>query len=596
MEAQLAAIGFPPFLLAELEEALDALTSHATPPADSFARPVRLAPVAALLPHRSPRLCEANVTSLVPVPPPNSPGGHAALALLDPAARRIRHSSDPTHAFGCISLERGGALSVAWRLKPSAGGEVSRDFLRDRYMVDTPPYRALQSLPLLAEPTAWQRAAERLACAAEIASLGRMPPAARREGLPPAAATPRHTAPTPPPTPALPTREHEARCASRRQVFLAWLASRDATPPPPLRAPAAVLRVYTDLPQVREHLSSPSFQLSSSADAHILWLGAHVADFHATHGAMVNQFPHESCLTSKNLLAEAVAAAYGRRLPWFADSFPLPHQLPQLLLHAAACGRRPLIVKPWGQSRGEGVAVVATLAAALALSSAAFGPRVVCAYVERPLLLTGRKFDVRLYVGVRSLSPPRLSVCAGWYARIANGRYEGAALHDVAAQLTVLKYEGVAQEFWEKERVIAWLEEAEARGEQCWGGWELQGAGCEVGEMGFEREEVRAVRARIHHALAKTFQLLVDKGGGAAWSRGQCRALYGVDILFDADQPDAIAQPVVLEVNYSPDLSSMCTFYPDFVNSTFHHLFAEQDLPEQAQRHPLWEPLELATS
>eukprot|EP00966_Prymnesium_polylepis_P229364 5307647-Prymnesium_polylepis.1 len=116
--------------------------------------------------------------ALVAVPPTNSGDGREAFALLDVVARRARHSSTPSHAIGCVFLG-GRALSVSWRLERAAAdaamtdaattdaaaagadGEVTRDHLRGRYMLETPLYRALQSLPLLVHPQRWHSSADR---------------------------------------------------------------------------------------------------------------------------------------------------------------------------------------------------------------------------------------------------------------------------------------------------------------------------------------------------------------------------------------------------------------------------------------------------
>ena len=164
------------------------------------------------------------------------------------------------------------------------------------------------------------------------------------------------------------------------------------------------------------------------------------------------------------------------------------------------------------------------------------------------------------------------------YARVANAAFEGAPLHDAAAHFTVSKYEGIDQDFFSKCDVLQRLDGAEADGTAGWGGWD-------------------AVHPRVHAALSKTFRLLVDRASGISWSHGQCRALYGVDIMFDAGAADAaagggVAQPVLLEVNYSPDLGSISRFYPEFVTSAFDQLYA----PEQAEQQDapsLWEALDV---
>ena len=54
-------------------------------------------------------------------------------------------------------------------------------------------------------------------------------------------------------------------------------------------------------------------------------------------------------------------------------------------------------------------------------------------------------------------------------------------------------------------------------------------------------------------------------------------------------------QPVLLEVNYSPDFGTVSRFYPDFVNEAFELLFRapQGDGAAAAVDPQLWEPLRL---
>ena len=232
------------------------------------------------------------------------------------------------------------------------------------------------------------------------------------------------------------------------------------------------------------------------------------------------------------------------------------------------------ILKPWSGSRSEGILIARDLGPVLALCSSAFGPRIASRYVPDPVLLDGRKFDIRMYVAVSSLSPFRAHVHSGWYARVANSPYASAPLCDTLAHLTVAKYEGFEQDFFPADHVVSALA-ADPR----WGGW-------------------GAIKPKIAQALSRTFRLLAERAPNSAWGRGGSRALYGVDLMFAAAAPEAGsaspgrgaaaasgdgaagdrgAQPVLLEVNYSPDLSSMLRFYPGFIDQVFAHLFDAGD-------------------
>ena len=195
------------------------------------------------------------------------------------------------------------------------------------------------------------------------------------------------------------------------------------------------------------------------------------------------------------------------------DAYPLPHELPRLVARweadAAAGGAPPLFIcKPWSSSRSQGVLIASELHQVLGACRPAYGPKLACEYVRSPLLVRGRKFDLRLYVAVASLRPPRFYVCRRWYARLANLPLDGAPLSERLAHLTVAKYDGVDQDFLSDRECVAWLDDDAAAAAQGWRGWD------ELGRAPDARHRLRAARRpRRRRALDGR------------------RALYGVDVL-----------------------------------------------------------------
>jgi hypothetical protein len=81
------------------------------------------------------------------------------------------------------------------------------------------------------------------------------------------------------------------------------------------------------------------------------------------------------------------------------------------------------------------------------------------------------------------------------------------------------------------------------------------------------------LRLRMRRVLADAFRPLVQRGSEGPWARGRCVGLYGVDLIFEEAGPQDGAQPVLLEVNYSPDLAAISRFRPSFVDEVFEQLF-----------------------
>ena len=188
LQPQLTAIQFPSSLLQQLHDTL-----RQRPFAEPFKKTpeghvvvadggsLRVAAVEWLLPLRDAarKLDEAfsadGWASVVAVHADCSGSGDGALAMLDPLALSMRHSSKPTHAIGVISLPPPAdgssahptALSITWPLDPTAAEttlkEATRDRLRGRYMLDSPLCRAVQSVAWLDLPSVWASEEERRA-------------------------------------------------------------------------------------------------------------------------------------------------------------------------------------------------------------------------------------------------------------------------------------------------------------------------------------------------------------------------------------------------------------------------------------------------
>ena len=223
---------------------------------------------------------------------------------------------------------------------------------------------------------------------------------------------------------------------------------------------------------------------------------------------------------------------------------------------------------------------------------------------------------------MRSLHPPRCYLYRHWYARVANTPYAGAAISDHTAHLTVAKYDGVDQEFVYDAELVARLNR---RAPPSVAPTEVDGA-CEgmAGEAPGGAEGGAAARGerfpwaslarpRLLAALANAFRLLAERADeGSPWGRGQCRTVYGVDVLFAetsswqeeraaAAVRPAVAtpdvQPVLLEVNFSADFGKMIERRPCFFDDVFRRLYLDdKEGPEGAPptvggMEPLWEAL-----
>jgi tubulin polyglutamylase TTLL1 len=295
---------------------------------------------------------------------------------------------------------------------------------------------------------------------------------------------------------------------------------------------------------------------------------------------VLNHFPNFYELTRKDLMAKNIrryrkdaerqlataagGAASGGSALAHLDIIPKTFTLPaDLSLFAEEFKRQPQstwIVKPHAKSQGQGVFLVSRLAeirrwltqlweeeeeaaaAAAAASllapgmggSAAAAARetfVVSRYVERPLLIGGKKFDLRLYVLVTSYRPLKFFLYEDGFARFCNVKYSARRadldnrfvhLTNVAVQKHGDEYNAAHGNKWHVRNLRLFVEGT--RGQQA------------------AQRLFSAIHGLIYHSLRAVQGVIV--------SDRHCFECYGYDVLVDAD-----LKPWLLEVNASPSLT-----------------------------------------
>lgn len=236
----------------------------------------------------------------------------------------------------------------------------------------------------------------------------------------------------------------------------------------------------------------------------------------------------------------------GDKMNFYPESYLLPDQEEQLEEHWN--DHRLWIVKPSASSRGKGIHLLSTDEVKIPpiLESG-----VIQFYLERPLLITGRKFDLRLYVLVPSISPLRIYIHDSGLARFCTHRYvynddeKTANVEDLNMHLTNFSlnkndinfkrgeagHESIENSKWSLPFFLDYLEKV-------------------------EKINVKDLMNEIHRVLVATVIAgeCAIKKKHRIWikHRHTSYEMYGVDVLLDEN-----LHPYIMEVNISPAMSGL---------------------------------------
>ena len=205
---------------------------------------------------------------------------------------------------------------------------------------------------------------------------------------------------------------------------------------------------------------------------------------------------------------------------------------------AADCSMQTAwILKSVNMSRGRGIYIEADLATILARFQEKEHKLIAQRYIERPLLIRKRKFDIRQWVLVSSVNPLVVWRYSNYYLRFSSMEYSGdigsgadyrfAHLTNQSIQKKCDEYGGAIEaNMWSRAQFHSHL----------------------IDELGSEEgaATAAAVEERINSVCAQTLRSVSD----VIEPRAGSFELYGIDLMVDRDYGVWL-----LEANSSPDMS-----------------------------------------
>ncbi|XP_014363532.2 probable tubulin polyglutamylase TTLL2 [Papilio machaon] len=280
----------------------------------------------------------------------------------------------------------------------------------------------------------------------------------------------------------------------------------------------------------------------------------------------MNHIPKGGSICRKDSLSRLLRCMrriYGSIYDFSPPCFHLPLEYAKLVsecsrLRRAEDGSGSNVVwihKPVAQSQGRGIFLFRSVC-----EMRCGGAAVVQRYIERPLLVAGYKFDLRLYVCVPGYRPLTAYMYAEGLARFGTDKYTLSDIHNPYRHLTNSSLNKTGPRYAEcKDRI----------GSGC--KWTLkQVRRALVGRWGAVEWLVwQRVRALV------TLTLLAQAAGTPP--ARNCFEFYGFDVLLDESM-----KPWLLEVNLSPALAADCEADVTVKQPMLHELF---DLLGMPMRH-----------
>ncbi|XP_072841267.2 tubulin polyglutamylase TTLL11 isoform X1 [Pogona vitticeps] len=229
-------------------------------------------------------------------------------------------------------------------------------------------------------------------------------------------------------------------------------ASLPPPPPPPPRRPVTVdsSKARTSLEALKlslRQLGWKEFPFGRRLPCDIYW---HAVSFHdnAIDSGLVNKFPGMAEMVRKITLSRAMRTMqelFPDEYDFYPRSWILPEELAifltevHMIKETNPTWKPTFIVKPDGGCQGDGIYLIKDPSDVRMTGTLQTRPSVVQEYISKPLLIDKLKFDIRLYVLLKSLQPLEVYVAKDGLCRFCTEPYQEPTLknlHQVFMHLT----------------------------------------------------------------------------------------------------------------------------------------------------------------
>ncbi|XP_077436667.1 tubulin monoglutamylase TTLL4 isoform X1 [Vanacampus margaritifer] len=257
----------------------------------------------------------------------------------------------------------------------------------------------------------------------------------------------------------------------------------------------------------------------------------------------LNHFPGTFQIGRKDRLWKNLSKMHHRfgkpEFNFFPRTFVLPNDILQLRKAWKEGSRQKWIIKPPASARGVGIQVIHKWSQMPRRKSL-----LVQKYLHKPYLITGNKFDLRIYVYVTSYDPLRIYIFSDGLVRFASCKYSPSmkTLSNKFMHLTNYSVNKKNSEY-----------QANSDDKACQGHkWAVKALWHFLGSRGVNTtliwEKIKDIVIKTIIASEPYVNSLLKMHVRTPYS---CHELFGFDIMLDEN-----LKPWILEVNISPSLHS----------------------------------------
>ena len=273
---------------------------------------------------------------------------------------------------------------------------------------------------------------------------------------------------------------------------------------------------------------------ATPADIGFLWreLRSNIPWNTLGRGIFVNKLSERIPICEKAGLYEALMKMYkGIRPIWLPQTYVMPKDAKTLSSIIKRVGCSSWIVKPNGKNRGNGIAILDATTLSRKLGTLE-DRTVVQSYLAKPMLLEGRKFDMRMYLLVSCRAPFKAYFAPGYVRRCVRPYSVPTNGMDISIHLT--------NQSVQKAKCPEYNNDENVKDDSVWTVEQM------IASSGKPDDWYRALLTKIEEmarACATCVKLGLKKA--SPWKEFE---LFGFDVIVDDDEP------LLLEVNTNPAL------------------------------------------